>query len=151
MDCGHDWRDEPVDIVLTIDACHGPTDALVKCPRCGQYYLLRLLHWQGPRLALRIFALATLPADSVTVFLRNMRSDYCDLSRHQAEVDALMAIAEPVSRISVIDMDQMRVVTDLPRAEAGKLDIKSWRRQAPREDDPRWRALLSQNLLERQG
>lgn len=146
----HTWclPGNSLDIVFTIDDWQGPTDALVRCTACDgcegceTIALLRLLHWSGPRLTKRIFAVSPLPDSAVSVFLRNMRSDYCDLHRHQAEVDALIATAEATSDVIVVDVAELRVLARHdPEVMRGR--PLSWRQSAPDESDPYWLDLLA--------
>lgn len=139
----HDWcaPGNALDLTFTIDFWQGPTDALVRCSRCGAFALLRLLHWSGPNLRTRVYALSELPARAVTVFLRNMRSDYCDLGRHQAEVDALIATAGPVSDVLVVDAASLRTLAHHD-ADVMRDRVVSWRRSTPDETDPHWLELV---------
>lgn len=128
--------------MFVIDDWQGPTDAVARCVHCGTYTLLRMLHWGGRNLSRRIFATAPLPAAAVEVFLRNMKSAYCDLSRHQAETDALAATAEPVDGGVIVTVPEMAVIARLPRDELGETRIRSWREETPDERDPFWNAII---------
>lgn len=74
-----------------IDDWQGVTSGLARCRYCNADFLLHLQAWRGTRLNERVYAAFTLDPDVASVFLRNMRSDFCDLSRHAAEVEALLA------------------------------------------------------------
>jgi len=145
--CSHDWerQDRPLAVAFTIDSWQGATDAIVRCAGCGAYALLRLLHWSGRNLSTRIFAVSGLNNPAVTVFLRNMKSDYCDLERHRAEVEALTSTAGPVSRVVVTRMPEMHVTASLEPSGIGAFSIASWRSRPPREDDPLWQGVLAAN------
>ena len=85
------------------------TDCMVQCD-CGQYALLSMLDWSGPRLERRIYAVSALPDEPAAVFLRNMRSDYCDLTRKAHEVAALYASADAVSAVLAAEVPQLTVL-----------------------------------------
>jgi len=103
-DCHHDWlvSGEPLNPCFTIDFWQGLTSGLVKCEACQQYNLLHLQAWQGRNLRDRIYSCAPLLNSSAAVFLRNMNSDYCDLTRKQQEVDALIVSAGPVQHLVLV-------------------------------------------------
>jgi len=145
--CNHDWERQgaPLTVAFTIDSWQGVTDAIVRCTGCGAWALLRLLHWSGRNLSTRIFAVSALDNQAVTVFLRNMKSDYCDLERHRAEVEALTSTAGPVSRVVVTRMPEMHVTASLEPSGIGAFSIASWRSRPPREDDPLWQGVLAAN------
>lgn len=149
MNCRHDWQraDTKLDVQFVLDQWQGPTDAVVRCGVCGEVALLRLLHWSGRNLCTRIYALASIDSAAFAVFVRNMRSASCDLSRHGAEVQALMATAAPVSEGLIVLVPEMQVLATLDLGEIGKIAIKSWRDIAPVENDPRWLAILSRHHL----
>ena len=145
--CIHDWQRQGAhcNVIFVIDDWQGPTDAIVQCGGCDACALLRMLFWQGRNLSTRIFAAAGLDSDSVAIFLRNMRSAYCDLSRHSAETGALIATAGPVDCGLVARVPDMEVLAPLTAADLGKFTLSSWRDQAPDEADPFWLALLSRH------
>lgn len=145
--CSHDWdaAGRQLTVVFTIDGWQGATDAIVRCAGCGTPALLRLLHWSGRNLGTRVFAVSGLDSREVDVFLRNMKSDYCDLERHRAEVDALMATTGPVSRVIIARVPEMRTLASIDPSTLGTLSIASWRNRPPREQDPFWQAVLAAN------
>lgn len=148
-DCRHTWlrQGELLEPAFIIDDWQGPTDAVVRCRDCGHFMLLRLLHWRGRNLATRIFALADLDDQAVTVFLRNMKSAFCDLSRHGAEADMLIATASAITGGVILEAPQLHVLAPLGTAELGNPKLESWRKQAPDPDDPKWLAVLSAHGL----
>lgn len=95
-------------IHYVLDADNGVTDAIVACS-CGQYALLNLLDWTGPGLARRVFSVSLLQDKPVRIMLRNLRSDYCDLSRKHAEIAALCATADRVGVVLAADVPELRV------------------------------------------
>ena len=107
----HDWLrlEATLEVRCEIDGDNGITDAVIVCS-CGQHALINLLDWTGPRLARRVFSVSLLGADPVGVFLRNMRSDYCDLTRKAAEVAALAATAEGAAAVLAADTPELRVL-----------------------------------------
>lgn len=143
--CTHDWSIPGSELkpVFVIDDWQGPTDAIVRCQACGAYVLIRLLHWSGRNLATRIYALASLDDDAVHIFLRNMKSAYCDLSRHGAETDMLIATATGIDGGVILQVPELRVRSRLEAAELGDRKIVSWRSEAPDETDSHWLAILS--------
>jgi hypothetical protein len=64
-------------------------DGLMGCQFCGQKLLLRLLDWRGHQLEQRIYSIGLVPSDVGDVFIRNMRSDYCDLKRQDDPITDL--------------------------------------------------------------
>lgn len=84
---------EHLDFQAVIDHWQGVTAGLFLRSDSGELALAWLIAWDGPRLSERVYAVADVPSENARVYLRNMRSDYCDLGRHQAETDALIASA----------------------------------------------------------
>ena len=148
-DCTHDWLQTGSSLAaaFVIDEWQGPTDFVVRCTGCGTYALLRLLHWSGRNLATRIFSVAYLDSQAMEIFLRNMRSDYCDLSRHSAETAMLVATASPLSCGVILRVPELEILASLDLAELGNQPARSWRDQAPAENDPRWLEVLQQHSL----
>jgi len=143
-DHDHDWSvpGTALELTFTIDFWQGPTDAIVQCGQCGDFALLRLLHWSDRNLSKRIFVVAALPEAAVGIFLRNMRSDYCDLSRHKAEVDSLLATAESPSGVIEADVPGLEVIACHGTEVMQGRPVKSWRDVAPDESDPHWLELI---------
>lgn len=149
-DCVHDWRTpgKSLDAVFVIDDWQGPTDLVVQCRECRAYALLRLLHWSGRNLTTRIFAVAGLDTQAMGIFLRNMRSDYCDLSRHGAETAMLMATASPLSCGVILRVPELIVLASLDVMELGEPSLRSWRDQAPDEKNAAWLAVLQHHGID---
>ena len=94
-------------IAFTFDYWQGLVAGLLCCDTCGHYGLARLLDWRGGQLEQRIFSIANLKREPTSVFLRNMNSDYCDLSRKTAEWNALIATS-PARLLGLFQLPEMR-------------------------------------------
>ena len=107
----HAWNcvGETLPLVFVIDAHDGVTDAIAECS-CGQHALLNLLDWAGKHLQERVYTVSELATEPARVFLRNIRSDYCDLTRKAAEVEALGVAASAVSAVLGLSLPDLRVV-----------------------------------------
>jgi hypothetical protein len=130
-DCTHSWSEPgPQRVAFTIDAWQGLTDGLIQCATCGQYAVVNLLDWGGRNLCFRIFSVALAGSSTASVFLRNMNSDYCDLSRHQAEANALLAATERPCRLILAGVPGLNVITSRPVVER-KPEPTFWRESIP--------------------
>lgn len=130
-DCTHSWSEPgPQRVAFTIDAWQGLTDGLIQCAACGQYAVVNLLDWGGRNLRFRIFSVASAESKTASVFLRDMNSDYCDLSRHQAEVNALLAATEQPSLLILASVPGVNVIKSLPVAERNP-EPGFWRESIP--------------------
>ncbi len=112
-------------VAFTIDAYGGVTDAVIECD-CGRHALLNLLDWLGPNLDKRVYAVSESSTEATAVFLRNMRSDYCDLTRKAAEVNALAAAASPVTRVLGLRLPALQVIATMqanPRRPIWREDL----------------------------
>jgi hypothetical protein len=110
-------------------------DGLISCSRCNATALARLLAWRGENLDLRMFSLAEIDSEPARTFLRNIASDYCDLTRKQAEWEALIATAMP-TRIGVFQLPKLLCVDVRPLSVAP--DYPDWRQLS--EEDSRQNA-----------
>ena len=90
----HDGLEARLKITFELDSWHGITDGIFECQHCHQFLILEMVDWSGEDQAIRIYMTAPVETAVVNVFLRNARSDYCDLTRHGQEVDALLAHAQ---------------------------------------------------------
>lgn len=149
-DCRHDWLRQEANLtpVFIIDEWQGPTDAIIQCAACGRFALLRLMHWSGRNLLTRIYGLADLDNNAVSIFLRNMKSAYCDLSRHGAETDMLVATASPITGGVIVKAPEMRVLSHLDASELGQRRMDSWRHRSPDPADPAWLAVLEEHHID---
>lgn len=145
--CVHDWQrvGTRLQVVYSIDDWQGVTEAVVCCSACQAHALIRMLHWRGRNLATRVFSLAPLPAQVVSVYLRNMKSAYCDLTRHAAESTALFAAAGDLTGGVIVEVPDMLIIGVLGPEELGGRRPRSWRDQPPDEKDPFWASVLAQH------
>jgi hypothetical protein len=129
LPCSHCWCDQgKLNITFTIDDWQGPTDALVRCTLCGTTAFLNVIDWAGKNLSSRVFSLSLLPNSAVQVFMRNMRSDYCDLERHRAEVEALITTRRAAE--SIVLTRDLQVVSIQP-VTSRKPKLAAWRDDLP--------------------
>ncbi len=120
---------------------------MLRCQECSEFSVIRLLDWGHRNLQTRIFSLASLPVDSARVFLRNMSSDYCDLSRKQQETEALYHSLNPVSHIVAIGLPDLVILDLVQTASTGSPVTKSattpirypdWRTLTPQPETSPW-------------
>jgi len=74
-----------------------------------------------------------------------MKSNYCDLTRHAAEIAALEASADRTSGGLIANGPDMTVLSTLEVGELGGPKIRSWRESSPDEGDPFWLAIVSRH------
>lgn len=143
--CSHDWLQAGVrpTLTLTIDAWQGSTDAVLTCQQCGGHAIMRLVHWHGRNLDHRVFAIYDLPAHAAAVFLKDMGTGYCDLSRHQAELNALLGAAGPARALITMSMAQGSIGRVFDSSALAGRKVRSWRDDPPVENDPHWLALFN--------
>lgn len=67
---------------------------LVQCQFCALPGIFQLLDWRGTQLDQRIYSVGHLPRAATEVFIRNMQSAYCDVTRHSHEVEALINLRQ---------------------------------------------------------
>jgi len=139
----HSWElpEARLEPAVVLEDWLGPVTALLKCRECATHALIYLVAWQAPELKHRIFALRFVPDGAAATYLRNIRSDYCDLTRKQNETDALIAAAEPVSHlVEVYDSDRICGVT----ATSSRPTLVPWRDIDP-DDFPAWKNKTANN------
>lgn len=81
----------PFTIEFVLDAYLGVADAVIRCNRCQRRYLINLIDWELPTLRERTFAVRGVDDKVFARFAHDVSRDYCDLTRKQAEADALIA------------------------------------------------------------
>ncbi|MFN3236894.1 MAG: hypothetical protein ACE37D_07530 [Pseudomonadales bacterium] len=116
----------------------GLVSGLTQCQHCGAPAILQLLAWRGPRLAERVYSIALLPEAATEVFLRNMQSAYCDLTRQAHEVDALMNLGE-IHHIGMFNLPELLCQGSLPYEQA--IHHQNWQDIDP--EDPTWWSLFA--------
>ena len=145
-DCVHDWQRVGVspDVVHVLDFELDLTDAVVSCARCEALALLHMLGWRTS--GSRVFGVSRLPADGVHTFLRNMASEFCDLTRKRDEAEMLVSLAEPAMGISSMRVNPLVTVDYRPLDNGtgpGPLGMtaghRSWR---DRNDSDYWLTLF---------
>ncbi|MBO6555741.1 MAG: hypothetical protein JJ957_04520 [Pseudomonadales bacterium] len=95
----HRWGEKgsTIEAVVVFEDWLGPVSALIQSVDNKHYAVIYLIAWKAPELKRRIFALRAIQKRAAEVYLRNIRSDYCDLDRKKNEAEALFAAADPVS------------------------------------------------------
>ncbi len=109
--CAHDWtaHDGELHIVVVADDWQGATTAIARCSGCGLHVLLQLLAWQGKHLENRVYILSPIPSQVALVFMRDIQSNYCDLTRHGQEFDALIAATDPAVSLVATKVPGFRI------------------------------------------
>jgi len=120
----------------------GAVDAVVRCARCGEHALLRLLDWAPPGFTLRVYSLAALRAADSALFLRNLERGSCQVGRASAELDALVAAAGPSERLIALDVARDRVVASGPLPVGASGEPAAFPARLPRAEDAGWFAAL---------
>jgi hypothetical protein len=116
----------------------GPVDAIARCRACGAPALLRLLDWAPPDFRLRVYALAALRAEDAALLLRDLARGSCQVSRAQAEVEALVHAAGPNERLVALDVARARVTASAPLPPGATGEPAAFPARLPRADDSRW-------------
>lgn len=116
----------------------GVIDAIVQCPDCQSYALMRLVDWAPPEYALRIYALSALQRDDCALYLRNVARGSCQVSRASAELEALVAAAGPVQELFAVDTRREKVISSgRPTPELAR-EPGPFPEQLPAANDARW-------------
>ncbi len=108
---------------MVLDYYQGITDALISVE--GQYYLAAMIAWDEAKTMLRAYAISPVGDQVASVFLRNMRSDYCDLARKSQEIEALVTASDASMGVLVTDLND--VSTAYLQTVTEKLSKRSWR------------------------
>ena len=92
--CEHSWLVPGARTPLAhcFEDWQGLICGLVQCQYCGSPAVLQLIAWRGKQLEDRLYSVGELPDDATEVSIRNMQSDYCDVTRQDREVEALMSL-----------------------------------------------------------
>ena len=132
--CAHTWSQtgSQLSFSYTIDYWQGATTGLVQCTDCRNMALIHLQAWSGTNLTRRVYSVALLNQRVAQTFLRNMRSDYCDLSRKASEVDALISVANPVETVLLVD--GQTVIRILATETSPPTGYHAWREALPYND-----------------
>ncbi|MBL6692153.1 MAG: hypothetical protein ISP91_17370 [Pseudomonadales bacterium] len=135
----HSWAlpGEHLEPVLILEDWLGPVTALLRCPVCDTHALIYLVAWQSPELKHRIFAVRVVPDEVTKTYLRNIRSDYCDLTRKQREFDALITAAEPASLLISVRGNQIEATAPAKTNPT----LQSWH-EIETEDYAHWKKLF---------
>ncbi|XOV88445.1 MAG: hypothetical protein ACFHX7_00860 [Pseudomonadota bacterium] len=144
--CVHDWGRPGCQLHLAVvaDEWQGATTAIARCSGCGASSLLQLLAWQGKNLANRVYLLSPIPARVTDVFLRNIRSSYCDLSRHGHEFAALVAATERPAGLIATRLPDLLVLAMRAIPEGTRYPVPDWRELDGGTDIPELQALLDE-------
>lgn len=136
----HRWGEpgSAIDPVVVLEDWLGPVSALIRSAREDGYAVIYLVAWEAPELKRRIFALRVVSDTAADIYLRNIRSDYCDLERKQNETEALFAAADPASLLILTSDNLIEAIspTDLSPPQ------QPWRDINP-DDYPDWKKLIS--------
>jgi len=76
------------------------------------------------------------------VFTRDMNTGYCDLSRHEAEYNALLTSVDPLSAVITTRVSSGLVEKVLAPERLAGQKVRSWRECPPDENDAGWLALF---------
>jgi len=136
----HEWLNQSarVNLVFTFNDWQGVVNGILQCRRCNDFCVIRLLDWSNKNLRTRIFSLASLPDESASVFLRNMNSEYCDLSRKQHETEALYHSLDPVTHIIAIGLPDLMILGVVPFATPMPIKYPDWHTLAPDPANSSW-------------
>lgn len=85
-----------------------------------------MVSWRGERLQDRTYSIGSLPEAATEVFIRNMQSAYCDVTRHNREIDALLSL---------------RTISHLGRFKLPELECLELTPATPPIKHPDWRQL----------
>ena len=85
---------ETLQIAHFFEDWQGLVSGLVLCRHTGRAAILQLLAWKGTYLEQRIYSIGLLPTRATDVFIRNMQSAYCDVTRVSHEVETLMSLRD---------------------------------------------------------
>ncbi len=113
----------PFQVVLVLDEHLGPTEALMRCRRCGRSYLLEMLDWRGAARAMRVAVLDPAHADTL---VRDLTRGSCDVRRAGAEVQHVRQLAPLLPLLLLVDTAGP-VVEAIVGADDVKIPTGSWR------------------------
>ena len=135
----HDWFDAfaKLTLHLTFNDWQGVVNGMLRCHACDEFAVIRLLDWGHKNLRTRIFSLASLPVDSAHIFLRNMNSDYCVLSRKQQETEALYHSLDPVAHIVAIGLPEL-VILGVQSVPTKPIKYPDWHTLTPHPETSPW-------------
>jgi hypothetical protein len=136
----HDWdiKSTHLGLTYTLDEWQGVLNGMLHCQGCNSYSIIRLLDWAGKNLQTRVFSLADLPADSAKVFLRNMNSDYCDVTRKQDEANALYFCLGPVTHIVAIEVPGLKLLDSIRNKNTTTICYPDWQTLSPKPESSAW-------------
>ncbi len=134
------WQDNTarLSLIHTLDDWQGLINGIVYCPRHDQHAVVRMLDWGEKNLQNRVYSLANVARDSVEVFLRNMSTDYCDLTRRQNEVSALYTSSDPVESIILLHLPELEVLGTCPADGLPALEYRHWQQIKPDPASSQW-------------
>lgn len=119
--------DTPFLVDVVLDDSGGLTDGLVRCSVCDASYLIELLAWRGPTLALRRFRVSTMRKADAALYVRDIARGSCDLNRSGAERSALEQQATLSACIIELDVNGMRVLRVEDVSAAADISVAGWR------------------------
>tara|TARA_R110002072_G_scaffold64_15_gene530 strand:- start:17712 stop:18266 length:555 start_codon:yes stop_codon:yes gene_type:complete len=139
-------QDKPASsVVYEFEHWQGVVDGIIGCSACGQTALIRLLDWRGEQLQQRIYSIGLIPTEVSDVFLRNMRSHYCDLQRKHDERQALYS-AVPATQIGLFSLPDMQCEKN--HSVASPIQYPKWQQLAPDHPDSPWWPFFLDNCNE---
>ena len=131
--CEHSWctPGSAPTLAHIFEDWQGLIRGLALCRHCGAPALLELLAWRGRNLNERIYSIGVLPRSATEVFIRNMQSAYCDVTRYANEIDALTHMGQ-VEQIGWFQLPEYvcQAVITAPKP----LPHKNWRDIDPKDD-----------------
>ena len=139
VDCQHSWQTVGATsaVAHTFEDWQGLVSGLVQCGFCGAPAILTLLAWRGAGLKQRIYSIAELPVAATEVFMRNMQSAYCDLTRQQHEVEALTNLGR-IQEVSLFTLPALTCQKTI--SITNRPDHRPW--QEIKTDEPQWWSLF---------
>lgn len=117
----------PFAIEMILDGQSGPTDAIIRCGRCGQAYLIEMLDWSGPHFERRTFRTSLVDDEVVARYLHNRQRSSCDLKRAAAEWYAVQTQARLTNLEITLDVDASTLISARPLPDGTDIPITHWR------------------------
>jgi len=138
--CMHTWHQTPsqhdptgLHILNLIDHWQGPTAAVITCFKCQVPGIIWMQAWSGQHNELRIFSMALLQNKTVQIFMENQDRAFCDLSRRDQELKALLASAELCHLLFELDINTGEMTKTLACNNLSRISYQSWQKGLPNQ------------------
>jgi hypothetical protein len=89
--------------------------------------------WSGQHNELRIFSMALLQNKTVQIFMENQDRAFCDLSRRDQELKALLASAELCHLLFELDINTGEMTKTLACNNLSRISYQSWQKGLPNQ------------------